>query len=70
MLTLNDIINVSFRKSSFSGYRPEDVDNFIDQVRDSYDTLIKKSVEQKEKNEALAEENAQLTKKLEILANK
>ena len=54
MLTLNDIINVSFRKSSFSGYRPEDVDNFIDQVRDSYDTLIKKSVEQKEKNEALA----------------
>lgn len=70
MLTLNDIINVSFRKSSFSGYRPEDVDNFIDQVRDSYDTLIKKSVEQKEQNEALAEENAQLTKKLEILANK
>lgn len=70
MLTLNDIINVSFRKSSFSGYRPEDVDSFIDQVRDSYDTLIKKSVEQKEKNEALAEENAQLTKKLEILANK
>ena len=45
MLTLNDIINVSFRKANFSGYRPEDVDNFIDRVKESYEALIKKGVE-------------------------
>lgn len=70
MLTLNDIINVSFRRSNFSGYRTEDVDNFIDQVKDSFDQLIKKTIEQKEANEALTAENLQLTKKLEVLANK
>ena len=43
MLTLNDIINVSFRKSRLSGYNTEDVDNFIDQVKASYDELMKKS---------------------------
>lgn len=70
MLTLNEIINASFRKANFSGYRTEDVDAFIDQVKDSYDALIKKTIEQKEANEALAAENAQLVKKVEILANK
>lgn len=70
MLTLNDIINVSFRKSNFSGYKTEDVDAFIDQVKDSYDALIKKTIEQKESNEALATENGQLTKKIEVLAGK
>lgn len=70
MLTLNDIINASFRKSNFSGYRTEDVDNFIDEVKDSYDALIKKNVEQKEANESLTEEISQLQKKLEVLAGK
>ena len=70
MLTLNDIINASFRKSNFSGYRTEDVDNFIDEVKDSYDALIKKNVEQKEANESLTEEINQLQKKLEVLASK
>ena len=42
MLTLNDIINANFRKSSFSGYRPEDVDAFLDLVKESYEQLIKK----------------------------
>ena len=32
MLTLNEIANVSFRKSNFAGYKPEDVDEFIDKV--------------------------------------
>ena len=54
MLTLNDIINVSFRKSNFSGYRTEDVDAFIDQVKDSYDQLLKKTMEQAEVYETLA----------------
>ena len=70
MLTLNDIINVNFRKMKFSGYNTEDVDAFIDQVESSYDALIKKSIEQKEKNEALAAENAELLKKLEVLADR
>lgn len=60
MLTLNEIANVSFRKSNFAGYKPEDVDEFIDKVVESYDLLIKKNIEQKELNEKLASENERL----------
>lgn len=70
MLTLNDIINVSFRKSGFSGYRTEDVDHFIDQVKDSYDQLLKKTMEQAEQQELLLAQKAELQKKLEVLAEK
>lgn len=70
MLTLNDIINVSFRKSNFSGYRTEDVDAFIDQVKDSYDQLLKKTMEQAEVYETLANEKKELEKKLSVLAEK
>lgn len=70
MLTLNDIINVSFRKSNFSGYKTEDVDNFIDQVKDSYDQLLKKTMEQNEAYETLAHEKAEMEKKLTVLAEK
>ncbi|WP_283606592.1 DivIVA domain-containing protein [Faecalispora anaeroviscerum] len=70
MLTLNDIINVSFRKSNFSGYRTEDVDSFIDQVKDSYDQLLKKTMEQAEAYETLANEKKELEKKLSVLVEK
>ena len=70
MLTLNDIINVSFRKSNFSGYRTEDVDAFIDQVKDSYDQLLKKTMEQAEVYETLANEKKELERKLSVLAEK
>jgi cell division initiation protein len=60
MLTLNEIENVSFRKSNFAGYKPEDVDEFIDKVVESYDLLIKKNIEQKELNEQLTAENERL----------
>lgn len=60
MLTLNEIANVSFRKSNFAGYKPEDVDEFIDKVVESYDLLIKKNIEQKELNEQLTAENERL----------
>ena len=56
MLTIDDIKYVSFRKSSIGGYRPEDVDVFIDDVQLSYKKLL--------------DEKAELTKKLEILAEK
>lgn len=70
MLSLNDIINVSFRKSGFSGYRTEDVDNFIDRVRESYDALLKKGVEQDEQIEKLKTDNQQMDDKIKILAEK
>ena len=70
MLTLNDIINVSFRKSRLSGYNTEDVDNFIDQVKESYDELQKKNIELKEEMEKQNAEKEQLLKKLEVLAGK
>lgn len=70
MLSLNDIINASFRKSGFSGYRTDDVDQFIDTVKESYDEMIKNGIEQKEKYERLKKENGQLTEKLKILAAK
>lgn len=37
MLTAEDIKNVSFRKSTFGGYKPEDVDAFIDKLQISYE---------------------------------
>jgi cell division initiation protein len=56
MLSIDDIINISFRKASIGGYRTEDVEAFIDDVQASYDQLLK--------------ENADLLRKLEILAKK
>lgn len=70
MLTLNDIINASFRKSGFSGYRTDDVDRFIDQVKESYDSMIKADIEQKEALDKTKAENDQLREKLKILAQK
>lgn len=56
MLTISDIKNINFRKANLGGYRPDDVDTFIDEVQTSYDQLLK--------------ENAELLRKLEILAKK
>jgi len=56
MLSLNEIRNVHFRKTNFSGYKPEDVEAFIDEVQESYDQLLK--------------ENAELQKKVDVLAGK
>ena len=59
-----------FGKSRFSGYNTEDVDNFIDQVKESYDELLKKNIELKEEMEKQNAEKEQLLKKLEVLAGK
>ena len=56
MLTITDIKNINFRKANLGGYRPEDVDEFIDEVTVSYDQLLK--------------DNAELTKQAEILTQK
>lgn len=55
-MNAKDIINRKFDKSTFSGYKTDDVDEFMRDV----------SVEFK----ALENENAELEKKLEVLANK
>ena len=70
MLSLNDIINVGFRKSGFSGYRADDVEAFVDKVKTSYEELLKQSSGQAELIEKLKAENQQNVEKLKILASK
>ena len=70
MLTLKQINEISFRKSSFSGYRPEDVDNFIDEVVESFTALAKENQLYKSKATELAAKNAEMREKLVVLAEK
>lgn len=70
MLTLKQINEISFRKSSFSGYRPEDVDNFIDEVSESFTALLKENQAYKAKASELASKNAEMREKLVVLAEK
>lgn len=55
-LNIEDIAKVSFHKASIGGYRPEEVDDFIDNVQESF--------------EYLNSENQELVRKLGILAKK
>ncbi len=41
MLSVDDIKNIKFRRASFGGYKPEDVDDFIDEVQVCYEKLLK-----------------------------
>jgi cell division initiation protein len=70
MLSLNDIINIGFRKSGFSGYRADDVDSFVDSVRESYEELLKRCETAEAEVVKLKEENRQNIEKLKVLANK
>lgn len=70
MLSMNDIINVSFRRANFTGYRTDDVDQFVDDVKGTVDSFIQKQIDQKEEYEKLKEENNQLLDKLKVLADK
>ncbi len=70
MLTLKQINEVSFRKSSFSGYKPEDVDEFIDEVSESFTALLKENQAYKSKASELAAKNAEMREKLVVLAEK
>lgn len=45
MLSLDDVRNVSFRKAKFGGYKPEDVDAFIDDLQISYEEIVKQREE-------------------------
>ena len=73
MLSLNDIINVSFRKSGTfkgKGYNADDVDIFIEHVRESFEELNKKIVDQGEQIEKLTDEKKQAYEKVKVLADK
>ena len=45
MLSIKDIQDVSFRKSNFSGYNSDDVDQFIDEVLETVTALAKENAE-------------------------
>ena len=84
MLTVKEINEVSFGKAGFSGYKPEDVDNFIDEVVESFtqlqaerDNALQQTAQvsqqvQELKNQIgeLKAKNVELQKKLGILAQK
>ena len=84
MLTVKEINEVSFGKAGFSGYKPEDVDNFIDEVVESFTQLqaekddalqqcAQQNQQMEELNRQVAElkvKNSELQKKLGILAQK
>ncbi|WP_322202188.1 DivIVA domain-containing protein [Acutalibacter intestini] len=77
MLTVKEINEVSFGKAGFSGYKPEDVDNFIDQVAASFqelltqrDAAVKQANDLAAMNNDLSARNGDSQKKLAILAQK
>ncbi len=70
MLTLKDINEASFGKSNFSGYKPEDVDAFLDEIADSYKQLIAEREGNQKRVNDLTAKNNELQEKLTVLAKK
>lgn len=77
MLTVKEINEVSFGRAGLSGYRPGDVDSFIDQVAASFqellgerDAALKQAGEVAKINADIAAKSADTQKKLSILAQK
>ncbi len=77
MLTVKEINEVSFGKAGLSGYKPEDVDNFIDEVAASFqqllderDDALKRAQELAAKNTELSTKNGEMQEKLSILAKR
>ncbi len=70
MLTVKEINEVSFGKAGFSGYKPEDVDTFIDEVAASFQELEKARDAAQQQAADLAQQNAQLSAKVAELTAK
>ena len=49
MMTLEEIKNVSFRKANIGGYRVEDVDDFIDRVEETVNSIAQENRAEKQK---------------------
>ena len=43
MLSIDDVKQVSFSRANFGGYKPEDVDAFVDDVQDSYEKMLEEN---------------------------
>ncbi|WP_099204185.1 DivIVA domain-containing protein [Scatolibacter rhodanostii] len=70
MLTIREINEISFGKAGFSGYKPEDVDNFIDSVVESFTQMEAEKETSSRKVAELTSRNSELQNKLSILAEK
>jgi len=70
MLTLKDINEISFGKAGFSGYKPEDVDNFIDEVGAAYKQLVSERDAAKKKASEFHARATEMQEKLSVLAKK
>lgn len=62
MLTVNDIKDVKFKKTNIGGYKAEEVDNFLDEVQDSYEKLQKENLSLAQKIKILADRVSQYRK--------
>lgn len=67
MLKLDDIKYVTFRKSNIGGYRPEDVNKFIDELIVSYQDLLRSNEDLKVRIDALEKEINQYKKDEELI---
>ena len=77
MLSIKEINEISFRKSNFSGYNSDDVDQFIDDVLETVTALAKENAEIKSRTTdssskvaELTAKNSELQEKLSVLAAK
>lgn len=70
MLTLKEIKGVSFGKAGFSGYKPEDVDSFIDDVAESFQKMQEENEQTAQKVAQLTAVRSELQEKLSVLAEK
>ena len=70
MLTINEINEISFGKAGFSGYKPQDVDDFIDEVIETVQHLLNEKEADAGKIAELQSKLASNQQKLTILAEK
>lgn len=43
MISCDEIKNISFRKSLFGGYKPQEVDAFLDDIQTSYEEILREN---------------------------
>ncbi|MDQ5983829.1 MAG: hypothetical protein RUMPE_00858 [Eubacteriales bacterium SKADARSKE-1] len=55
MLTIKDMENIKFRKANLGGYKAEDVDNFISNIKTSFGKLQSENIELLSKIKVLAQ---------------
>ena len=69
MLTVNDIYNKDFKLDT-RGYRPQEVDKYLDVIMRDYEEFISIIKEQNHEIKQLTEDNLQLKQEIRILKTK